>query len=96
MTKNIEDNLYDAADLFKVFGDSTRLRILYTLNDKECSVNEIAESLNMNQSAISHQLRILKDNKLIKCVRSGKNIHYSLADSHVKQIIFQGLEHIQE
>jgi len=96
MTKNIEDNLYDTADLFKVFGDSTRLRILYTLREKTCSVNELSESLNMNQSAISHQLRTLKDNKLIKCVRSGKNIHYSLADDHVLQIINQGLEHIQE
>ena len=97
MKKEITENeLYDTAELFKVFADSTRIRILYALFEEERSVNEIANLLNMNQSAISHQLKILKNSKLIKNRRNGKTIYYSLNDNHVYNIINQGIEHIQE
>lgn len=96
-TSNIsEDELYDLAELFKVFGDSTRIRILFVLFEKSLSVCDIANELNMTQSAISHQLKILKQSKLIKGQRDGKNIIYSLADDHVKSIISQGIEHVEE
>lgn len=88
--------LFELADLFKVFGDSTRLRIMYTLFDGESSVGEIAESLNMEQSTISHQLRVLRTNKLVKVRREGKQIFYSLDDDHVKMIIEMGLDHVLE
>ncbi len=91
-----EENLYDLADLFKVFGDSTRIQILYTLLNGEKSVGDIAEELNMNTSAISHQLRVLKQAKLIKNRREGKNMIYELADDHVAIIMRMGLEHIFE
>lgn len=91
-----EENLYDLAELFKVFGDSTRIQILYTLLNGEKSVGDIAEELNMNTSAISHQLRVLKQAKLIKNRREGKNIIYELADDHVAIIMRMGLEHIFE
>lgn len=91
-----EDTLYDVAELFKNFADSTRIRILYLLIGKERSVSEIAALLNMNQSAISHQLRILKDSKLVANRREGKTIFYSLADDHVYNIIAQGIEHAEE
>lgn len=91
-----EDTLYDLAELFKVFGDSTRIRILFVLFESEVCVCDIAESLNMTQSAISHQLKILKQNKLVKSRRDGKTVYYSLADSHVYKIIEQGLEHVEE
>lgn len=91
-----ETELYDLAELFKVFGDSTRIRILFELFDKEESVGDIAEALVMTQSAISHQLKILKQSKLIKARRDGKSMFYSLADDHVKSIIYQGLEHVEE
>lgn len=95
--KKIDENtLIDVAELFKYFSDSTRIRILYSLIEKERSVNEIAELLNMNQSAISHQLRILKNSKLIKNRRDGKTIYYSLDDDHVYNIIAQGIEHVKE
>ena len=84
-----EMELYDLSELFKVFGDSTRIRILFVLCD-------LAEQLNMTQSAISHQLRILKQNKLVKNRREGKSMFYSLADDHVRTIIAMGLEHIEE
>jgi len=90
-----EDILYDAAELFKVFGDSTRIRILYALYNKERSVNEIATLLNMNQSAISHQLRILKNSKLVKNRRDGKAQYYSLDDEHVYNILLQGIKHVE-
>lgn len=94
---NISDNiLIDLADLFKVFSDSTRIRIMYKLFDGPVSVGDIAESLDMSQSAISHQLRNLKENKLVKSERDGKSILYSLLDEHVKLIIEIGLEHICE
>lgn len=97
MKKIINENtLIDTAELFKVFGDSTRIRILYSLFNREKNVTEICQELQMNQSAISHQLKILKSNKLIKNRRDGKIIYYSLNDDHVYNIINQGLEHINE
>ena len=91
-----EDMLYDMAELFKVFGDSTRIRILYVLFEAEVCVCDLAQALNMTQSAISHQLKILKQAKLVKSRREGKSVFYSLADGHVRTIIAQGLEHIEE
>ena len=91
-----EEELYDLAELFKVFGDSTRIRILFVLFEAEVCVCDLAEALNMTQSAVSHQLRILKQNKLVKSRREGKSIFYSLADGHVRTIIDQGREHIEE
>ena len=91
-----EDDLYDLAELFKVFGDSTRIRILSVLFGEEMCVCDIAEALNMNQSAVSHQLRVLKNAKLIKNRKDGKQVFYSLADDHVSTILAMGLEHIEE
>lgn len=91
-----ENALIDLAELYKVFGDSTRIRILCVLFSKELCVCEIAERLGMNQPAISHQLNILKKAKLIKSRKAGRSVYYSLADSHVSLIIAQGLEHINE
>ena len=91
-----ETELYDLAELFKVFGDSTRIRILFVLFEAEVCVCDLAKVLNMTQSAISHQLRILKQNKLVKSRREGKSIFYSLADDHVRTIINQGRDHIEE
>ena len=88
--------LFDLADLFKVFGDSTRLRIMFTLSDGEMSVLKIAEALNMEQSTISQQLRVLRQNKLVRVRREGKQIYYSLDDDHVKEIIEMGLDHVLE
>lgn len=88
--------LMDLADLFKLFGDSTRIRILYALMDGELCVCDIAQLLDMTQSAISHQLRLLKQSKLVRSRREGKTVYYQLADSHVKTVIFQGLEHVEE
>ena len=91
-----ETELYDLAELFKVFGDSTRIRILFVLFEAEVCVCDLAQVLNMTQSAISHQLKILKQNKLVKSRREGKSSFYSLADDHVRSIIAQGREHIEE
>lgn len=91
-----ENELYDLAELFKVFGDSTRIRILYVLFESDACVCDIANALGMNQSAISHQLKILKQNRLVTSRRDGKSIIYSLADDHVRLIIDQGREHIEE
>ncbi|MGN0373687.1 MAG: ArsR/SmtB family transcription factor [Enterocloster sp.] len=91
-----EDQLYDLAEIFKVFGDSTRIKILYVLSESEMCVCDIAQLLNMNQSAISHQLRILKQSRLVKSRRDGRAVFYSLDDSHVKTIMDQGMEHMQE
>lgn len=91
-----ETELYDLSELFKVFGDSTRIRILFVLFECEVCVCDLAEALNMTQSAISHQLKILKQNKLVKARREGKSVFYSLADEHVRTIIAQGLDHIEE
>ena len=92
----MEEELYDLAELFKVFGDSTRIRILFVLFEAEVCVCDLAQALNMTQSAISHQLKILKQNKLVKSRREGKSVFYSLADGHVRTIIAQGREHIEE
>ena len=91
-----EDTLYDLTELFRIFGDSTRIRILYVLFEAEMCVCDIAALLGMTQSAISHQLRALKNARLVKSRREGKTVFYSLADDHVKTIIDQGLEHVQE
>lgn len=91
-----ETELYDLAELFRVFGDSTRIRILFVLFEAEVCVCDLAKVLNMTQSAISHQLRILKANKLVNSRREGKSVFYSLADGHVRTIIAQGREHIEE
>ena len=96
MTLNNEEELYELADLFKVFGDSTRIRILYILMREEMNVDAIAISLQMTQSAISHQLRVLKGAKLVRNRRDGKNIYYSLADDHVRMILAAGYEHVAE
>ena len=92
----VEDEMSDLAELFKCFGDSTRIRILCVLLEGEFCVNDIAEALNMTQSAVSHQLKLLKQAKLIEGKREGKQILYSLADEHVRSIINIGLEHIEE
>ena len=94
--KKQEEMLYDLADLFKVFGDSTRIRILYALMGGPLCVSDLASELEMNQSAVSHQLKILKQNKLVKNNREGKSILYELADKHVKDILEIGQEHIEE
>lgn len=91
-----EEDLLDLADLFKVFGDSTRVKIICALFQSEMCVCDIAALLGMTKSAISHQLRILKQSKLIKNRRSGKVVYYSLDDEHVKNIFGQGLSHISE
>ena len=91
-----EGALFDLAELFKVFGDSTRIRILYLLLESEMCVCDIAQLLGMTQSAISHQLQVLKKSKLVKYRRQGKTVFYSLADAHVRAIIGQGMEHISE
>ncbi len=88
--------LYDLSELFKIFGDSTRIRILYALFESELCVCDIAQLLNMTQSAISHQLRLLKQSKLVKSRRDGKTVYYSLADDHVRTVINQGMDHIME
>ena len=91
-----EDELYDLAELFKAFGDSTRIRILFALFEADICVCDLAETLNMTQSAISHQLRLLKQARLVNGRREGKQIIYYLADDHVRTIISMGLEHINE
>ena len=91
-----EDILFDLAELFKVFGDSTRIRILFVVFESEVCVCDLASALNMTQSAISHQLRILKQSKLVKSRREGKSVFYSLADEHVRKIIGNGMEHVEE
>ena len=88
--------LFELADLFKVFGDSTRLRVMVTLSDSEMPVMEIAEALGMEQSTISHQLRVLRQNKLVRVRREGKQMYYSLDDDHGKKIIEMGMDHILE
>lgn len=91
-----EDTLYDLAELYKMFGDSTRIKILYALVDTELCVCDIAQVLTMSVSAISHQLRVLKQARLVKYRREGKTVFYSLADDHVHEILALGLEHINE
>ena len=91
-----EDTLYDLTELFRIFADSTRVRILYVLFESEMCVCDIAALLGMTQSAISHQLRALKNARLVKSRRDGKTVFYSLADEHVKTILDQGIEHVTE
>lgn len=92
----MEEKIYDLADLFKVFGDSTRIRILYLLLDGDKNVSEISEGLSMNQSAVSHQLKTLRQSDLVRVKRDGKAMVYSLADDHVESILKIGMEHITE
>lgn len=91
-----DETLYDLAELFKVFGDSTRIKILYVLFESELCVGDIAQLLGLTQTAVSHQLRVLKNSKLVKFRKEGKTVYYSLADDHVYKIINQGMEHILE
>ena len=92
----VNETIPEENELYEVFGDSTRIRILFVLFEAEVCVCDLAKALNMTQSAISHQLRILKQSKLVKSRRDGKSIFYSLADEHVRTIIDQGREHIEE
>ncbi len=102
LVKNVEksmppaEELFDLAELFKIFGDTTRIKILYVLFEAEMCVCDIAQILNMTVSAISHQLRILKQARLVKFRKAGKSVFYSLADDHIKKIIDNGIEHINE
>ena len=91
-----DEILYDLAELFKIFGDSTRVKILYALLEGELCVCDMAKLMEVTQSAVSHQLRVLKGSKLVKFRREGKTVYYSLADDHVRRILSQGMEHIQE
>ena len=91
-----EEHLYDLAEFFKVFGDSTRIKIIYALFSSEMCVCDIASLLSMSQSAISHQLRVLKQARLVKYRKDGKVVYYSLDDDHIKQIFDQGLSHVTE
>lgn len=102
LVKKVLDNqpddeyLYDLSELFKIFGDSTRIKILYSMFDTELNVGDMAKILNLSQSSVSHQLRILKDSKLVKFRREGKSIYYSLDDEHVRTILSLGMEHVEE
>lgn len=91
-----EEMIYDLADLFKIFSDSTRVKILCSLFEQELNVTEITAATGVSQTAVSHQLRILKQNHLVKYKRDGKQMVYSLSDEHVKTIINCGIEHIEE
>ena len=91
-----DEIIIDLADLFKIFSDSTRLKILMSLVDTERCVSEIGDELQMSSNAVSHQLRVLKQSHLVKYRRNGKQVYYSLADSHVERIINCGIEHIEE
>ena len=92
----VEDKIIDISELFKIFGDSTRVKIINALIDNELCVCEIANMINVSQSAVSHQLRILKASKLVKYKKNGNCIYYSLADEHVEKIFKLGCEHINE
>lgn len=91
-----EEHLYDLAELFKMFGDSTRVKILFALLESELCVGDLAQILNLTQSSVSHQLRLLKDAKLVRFRREGKIVFYSLADEHVRTILYMGMEHVEE
>ena len=91
-----DEVLYDLAALFKIFGDSTRIKLLYALYESELCVCDLADVLGLTQSAVSHQLRLLKSSKLVKFRREGKTVFYSLADDHVVRILSQGMEHLEE
>ena len=100
MSENItmpaEEEIYYLSEFYKVFGDSTQIKVLYLLVNRELCVNDIANELAMTPSSISHQLRVLKQHRLVKFRRDGKTVYYSLADEHVETILNQGLEHIEE
>ena len=91
-----DEVLYELADLFRVFGDSTRIKILYALHDNELCVQDIANAVKLSQSAVSHQLRVLKDTKLVRFRRDGKTVYYALDDDHVRSILSMGMDHIEE
>ena len=91
-----DEVLYELADLFRVFGDSTRIKILYALHDSELCVQDIADAVGLSQSAVSHQLRVLKDSKLVRFRREGKTVFYSLDDDHVRSVLALGMEHVLE
>ena len=91
-----DEVLYDLAELFRVFGDTTRIKVLYALFESELCVNDIAQVVGISQSAASHQLRLLKGNKLVKFRRDGKTVYYSLDDDHVRSMIALGMEHVEE
>lgn len=91
-----EELLYDLADLFKTFGDTTRIKILYALMEHELCVADLAEAIGATQSAVSHQLRTLKQSRLVRAKRDGKNVMYSLSDDHVHSMLAQGMTHICE
>ena len=91
-----DEEIYYLAELFKVFADSTRIKILYAISEQELCVMDICQALNMSQSSISHQLRVLKQSRLVKFRRDGRTIYYSLADHHVKTMLSQGMEHVKE
>lgn len=91
-----DDKVIDLSELFKIFGDSTRVKIINVLINNELAVNDIAEKINVSQSAVSHQLRILKQSKLVKYRKYGKESYYSLSDDHVEKIFMMGCEHINE
>ena len=88
--------LYDLSDFFKVMGDSTRIRLLWALEEAEMCVNDLAVLLDMTKSAVSHQLKILRTAKLVKAEKRGKNVYYSLADNHVKVVLEMALDHVRE
>ena len=92
----IDEEIYDMAELFKMFSDPTRIKILLTLFDSELNVTQIVEKIGATQTAVSHQLRALKHSHLVKCRRDGKSIYYSLADDHVKIIMNCAIEHVEE
>ena len=91
-----DEGLYELAEFFRVFGDSTRIRILYSLLETELCVQDLAQVLGISQSAVSHQLQTLRTNRLVKYRREGKTVYYSLADNHIFSIISQGMEHLEE
>lgn len=91
-----DEQLYDLAELFKVFGDTTRIKILYALLESELCVGDLSDYLGLTQTACSHQLRVLKNNKLVRFRREGKAVFYSLSDDHVKEILEKGMEHVEE
>jgi ArsR family transcriptional regulator len=94
--KASEEDMFDLADLFKIFGDSTRIKIIYLIYKRKLCVNEIAVALNMTNSAVSHQLKNLKQSRLVKSEKQGKEVYYTLEDEHIEKIFKLSLEHIEE